>query len=64
MLSFKQLLLSRTFWAIVGTFVFNGLQAVAPQILAADPHQTMLINGILTVIGVYGRMKPRQQPRP
>ena len=56
---------SRTVWAIAVLFIYNGLQAVAPQI--ADlvpalygPLLQIAINSILAALSIYFRLKPKQ----
>lgn len=63
MLSFGQLLKSKTFWSVVLTFAFNGLQASAPAIAQADPHLAVLVNAIGAGVAIYGRANPRQVPK-
>lgn len=56
-MTFKNLLKSKTLWAFAGMFVVGGLQATQSFFTA---EQFMVIETILTAVGVWGRVKPVQ----
>jgi len=53
----KNALMSKTVWSIVLAFIIGGLGAIEP-LVGADA--SMIISGILGIIGIYGRMNPVQ----
>lgn len=52
------ILKSRTVWTFVALFIFNGLQATQ-QFLPTE--YTGVVNGILTLLGIYFRTFPVQK---
>lgn len=57
MKSLQMLLASKTFWTIVVTFLFNGLQAIEPIV---DPSYQIVLNAILLILGSYFHINPSQ----
>lgn len=53
-----KILKSRTFWVIVATFVFNGLEAIKDSI---PPEFQVAVNAILLILGTYFRTNPKQK---
>jgi hypothetical protein len=53
-----KVLKSKTVWTFVGLFVFNGLQAIQPMV---SPEYVWLINGLVSLLGIYFRTAPKQQ---
>lgn len=51
-------LTSRTFWVLVATFLFNGLEAVKDGI---PPEWQVGVNAVLLVLGTYFRTNPKQK---
>jgi len=48
---------SRTVWAIVFTFIFNGFQAVQGSM---NPDVYVVINGLLGFVAIYFKVNPSQ----
>lgn len=46
---------SKTVWTIVGLFVFNGLQAIAPQV---SGQVSVVVNVLVSLLAVYFRAFP------
>lgn len=57
MQSLQMLLASKTFWTIVATFFFNGLQAITPVV---DPTWQVALNAVLLILGSYFHINPSQ----
>lgn len=53
---FLQAFQSRTIWTLVALFVFNGLQAVEPQV---SGNVQVAINLVMTVLGAYFRVNAK-----
>lgn len=52
-----KLLKSRTFWTLVATFVFNGLQAIEPMV---SVNLVVIIDAILLILASYFKLNPTQ----
>ncbi len=52
-----QILKSRTFWTILAIFLFNGLQAIQPEV---SGDLQVFINSVLSLVAVYFKAFPSQ----
>lgn len=58
MLTVQQVLKSRTFWTLVATALFNGVNTITPEI--KDPNLVAAINGALSLLALAFRIAPNQ----
>jgi hypothetical protein len=54
----KLALSSRTFWAIVVLFIFNGITAIRN---AVPPEYQVYVDGVLSLGAIYYKLNPSQQ---
>ena len=50
----KSFLASKTFWAVVATFVLNGLGAISGMI-ANHPEAAVIVNAVMGVLTIFAR---------